>query len=429
MTTSRFRRFAFPGRRRVLRHSATAVAAILLSVRVEAQTLSQRGFVEGRLLSFPQEAAYDPTRVVGDLLVRDEAFLAPAPWLRLAGGIELRVNSHDQVDGSWRPDFGDRDAQRPRVSLRRAGATLTRGRFTLDVGRQFIRWGKADIVNPTDRFAPRDFLNVIDADFMPVTGVRGVARIGDQDSVEAVWVPRFTPSRMPLPGQRWTVITGDPRIPVVDLGAELPGGSQTGFRWSHVGDRIEYAWSFYDGFNHLPNIDFLVRQTAGFAPEVAIRRVYAPIRSFGGDAAVPTRWFTLKSEAAYVTTASSTSDEFALYVIQVERQIGEWVLIGGYAGEIITERRAPLTFAPDRGVTRSLIGRASYTIDANRSLGFETAVRQNAAGAYAKAEYSQAYGQHWRATFAGVLIRGEPDDFLGQYRRNSHLSITLRCSF
>jgi hypothetical protein len=27
------------------------------------------------------------------------------------------------------------------------------------------------------------------------------------------------------------------------------------------------------------------------------------------------------------------------------------------------------------------------------------------------------------------LIRGDPDDFLGQYRRNSHLTATLRYSF
>ena len=46
-------------------------------------------------------------------------------------------------------------------------------------------------------------------------------------------------------------------------------------------------------------------------------------------------------------------------------------------------------------------------------MAFETAIRQNLNGAYGRAEYSQAHGQHWRATVAGVLIGGEPDDFLG----------------
>ena len=95
----------------------------------------------------------------------------------------------------------------------------------------------------------------------------------------------------------------------------------------------------------------------------------------------------------------------------------------------MTQRRAVLTFAPDRGLTRSLIGRAAYTIDPNRSLAFEGAVRQNGDGAYTKVEYSQARGQHWRATISGTLIRGEASDFLGQYRRNSHAAVSVRYSF
>jgi hypothetical protein len=88
----------------------------------------------------------------------------------------------------------------------------------------------------------------------------------------------------------------------------------------------------------------------------------------------------------------------------------------------VTDRRAVLTFAPDRGLTRSAVGRASYTIDTNRNVVLETAIRQNLDGAYVKAEYSQARGQNWRATVSGVLMRGVREDFLGQYRRNSHVA-------
>src|ERR1035437_5152228 len=125
-------------------------------VDVPAQKLTQRGFVEGTTQLFPQEAPNDPTRVVGDLLVREEIFSKPTPWIQFAGGLDLRVNSHDQVDDRWRIDVDDRGRQRQRVSLRRLAATLTHGPFSLDVGKQFIRWGKVDIINPTDRFAPRD---------------------------------------------------------------------------------------------------------------------------------------------------------------------------------------------------------------------------------------------------------------------------------
>src|SRR5204863_2626664 len=118
----------------------------------------------------------DPVNVVGDLLAREEVFVKPAAWLQFAAGVELRANSHDQIEDDWRIDFGDRGVRRPRIAVRRLAATVTRGRFTIDVGKQFIRWGKADILNPTDRFAPRDFLNVVDTEFLGVTGVRGVAQ-------------------------------------------------------------------------------------------------------------------------------------------------------------------------------------------------------------------------------------------------------------
>jgi hypothetical protein len=46
-----------------------------------------------------------------------------------------------------------------------------------------------------------------------------------------------------------------------------------------------------------------------------------------------------------------------------------------------------------------------------------------------KGQYSEALEAHWRWTVAGVVIGGERDDFIGQYRRNSHLQLTMRYSF
>jgi hypothetical protein len=85
------------------------------------------------------------------------------------------------------------------------------------------------------------------------------------------------------------------------------------------------------------------------------------------------------------------------------------------------------TFSPDRQLAQSIIGRAAYTIGPNSHFVVETAVRKH--GAYGKAEYSQAYGSHWRTTLTGVLLEGEAGDFLGQYRRNSHVALTLRLSY
>jgi len=320
--------------------------------------------------------------------------------------------------------------------------TLTKGPLTVEAGKQFIRWGKTDIVTPTDRLAPRDFLSVVDTEFLPVTGVRATAQLHG-DTIEVVWVPQFTPSRTPLFDQRWTPALPIEGVVIVDGGARWPSGSQEGIRWAHTGDRIEYAATFFRGFNHLPTIEDTQPPGSG-APvssaglptpatvvsiPVDVVRTYPRIESYGGDAAMPTRWFIVKGEAAYVRTAPSVGDDYVLYVVQLERQRGEWMFVVGYAGEVVTARRGSIDFAPDRGLTKAFVARASYTIDANRSLVFEGAVRQTGEGAYLRSEYSQAWGQHWRATASIVGIGGQVDDFLGQYRRNSHATLAVRYSF
>ena len=405
-------------------------AAAAAPSALEAQTITQRGFADASLFLFAQETPNDPTREVADVLAREEIFVKPAGWLQFAAGLDLRASSHDQVDDRWRLDVADRGERRPRLALRRLSATITRGALTVDAGKQFIRWGKTDIVTPTDRFAPRDFLNVIDAEFLGVAGVRGVVQARG-NTFEAVWLPRFTPSRVPLVDQRWTAVPSEAAaLPLFDAGATLPDGSQAGVRWSRTADRVEFSLSLFDGFNHLPNVAVFPAPTPfGAPPALAVSRTYPSIRSYGADAALPTKLFTIKAEAAYFTSSAADTDQYVLYVVQLERQAGEWVIVGGYAGEAVTERRSSFVFAPDRGLTRAIVARASYTIGPTKSVAFEGAVRQNGDGAYARAEYSQARGQHWRTTISGAAIGGRADDFLGQYRRNSHVKASLRYSF
>jgi hypothetical protein len=97
-------------------------------------------------------------------------------------------------------------------------------------------------------------------------------------------------------------------------------------------------------------------------------------------------------------------------------------------GDVVTRDSAnPFQFAPDRGFARSFVGRAGWTVDTNRSMAIEAAVR--ASGSFLRYEYSQLFGQHWRATAGAAWIRGDSSDFLGQYHRNSYFSLALRYSF
>ena len=414
-----------------IRSAWVGLCLLLVPIQVAtafAQSLTHRGFAEGTAYAFPQTTTNDRTNLVGDFLAREEVFASPAEWLRLAAGAELRANSHDQVEDSWALRFWDRTDRRPRLAVRTLSATVTGGPFTLDVGKQFIRWGKTDIVVPTDRFSPRDYLTVIDAPFLAVTGVRGTAQLRSY-TIEAVWSPRLTPSRIPLLTQRWAGTAGEvaAALPIAETPTNFPDGSQTGIRFGHMANGFEYSASFYDGFNTSP--DFRLHEPETPAAPFELERIFPSIRSYGADVAIPLPYFTVKGEAAYLTSSSPTTDEYVLYVLQLERQRGEWVFVGGYAGEVVTRERSLLSFSPERGLSRSLVAKATYTFDANRTIDFESAVRQNGDGVYAKAEYSQARGQHWRTTLSAVVLAGDSSDFIGQYDRNSHVRVTVRYSY
>jgi hypothetical protein len=399
----------------------------LVALPVAAQTFTGRGFLETYTTLYPLTATNDSAHVVSEALFRYEGSWQAEPWLKFSGAFDARTDTHRQVERNWTLDWNDRRVQRPDFSLRRYSAILSRGKWTLEAGRQFIRWGKADILNPTDRFAPKDFLNVVNTDFLGVVAGRATYESGG-NSIDLVWQPYFTPSRTPLLNQRWTVLPDvAARIPIRDLGARYPGRSQFGARWNHIGKGHEYSASYFDGFNYLPLFD---PKISIVPPAIGVQRYYPRLRLFGADAAVPTRYVTIKAEAAYYTTEHKQTDEYLLYVLQLERTQGEWVFVGGYAGEVVTSATAnPFQFSPERGFARSFLGTARYTISPEKSLSVEGAVRQNAKGAWLRFEYSQTYGRHWRTTTGFTFIRGDMTDFLGQYRRNSYGSIALRYSF
>ena len=202
--------------------------------------------------------------------------------------LDVRANTHDQVDDELAPRLlAIAGAQRPALSVRRLSATLSRGRFTLDAGKQFIRWGKTDIVTPTDRFAPRDFLNVIDTEFLPVTGVarRRAARRGhDRGRVGAALHAEPDAAARPALDRR--------RRPAPPRAAR-----RTPARRSRSDRRPASAGATSGAGRVLARRSSTASTTcptSSSIPHAAVpagrrsARDYPALRSYGGDAAVPT---------------------------------------------------------------------------------------------------------------------------------------------
>jgi hypothetical protein len=393
-----------------------------------AQGFDQRGSLETNLAGFPQTVPNDSSEAVGQAILRWDVSYKAFSWLKVSGGIEAQTDTHHETERTLHLDFEDRGLLRPAFAIRTAKVTLHRSHFTADIGKQLIRWGKADILNPTDRFTPRDYLDLADSEFLGVLAARATVEAAG-NSLDLVWTPWFTPSRIPLLNQRWAELPPGFPGPVENAATNFPGGGQYGARVNHIGRHYEASASLFQGFNHLPLIGATIDPSSVF-----VERFYPKIRMYGVDAAVPLPWFTIKTEAGYFQSRAGASvtpqsDDYILYVAQAERQMGDWMFVAGYVGQTILTRRYEIGFDPERGLAQAFLLRIGYTIDARQSMSLENVIRQNGQGTLTRPEYSRLIGSHWRATLGAVIIDGAPSDFLGQYRHNSSAILKIRYSF
>ncbi len=409
--------------RPALRRGAALVIAVAAAApSASAQSVAQSGFVDVTFTGYPQTAVTDSTRAIVRAIARWDPELTGTNW-RLDASFEAQTDTHDQT--ALEATYWDRSTQRPAFDIRRLSATWVHGPLTLEAGKQFIAWGKTDVVMPTDHFAPKDYIDLMDPEPLAVTAVRATVA-GPSDSLDVVFAPRLTPSRVPLLDQRWV---NPPLLalgrPLVDAGGDVPAAAQVGLRWNHLGRYVEGSLSFFQGDDTLPSFSTV----SGTPTVVDVTRTYPALTSFGGDLAVPLPWITIKGEAAWYGSSTATARTFLIYVVQAERPWREWLFIGGYVGEQVARPGTLVRFAPDEALARAFTGRVSYTIDTNRNLVFEAVARQNGDAFIGRAEYSQAVRQHMRVTAGLRVIRGNPDDLVGQYRRNSAATLSWRYSF
>ena len=391
-----------------------------------AQRLTYRGFADLNLSGFPQGTPLDTTDVVAEGLFRIDPSFEVSRNLLLSGSFDARADSHDQTARNWEVTFWDDTILRPALSVRRASAIYSMGPISLEVGKQFVRWGKTDMMSPSDRFTPRDYLSVIDNEVIAVTAAR-LTFAAPSDSIEVVYTPRVTPSRLPLFYQRWAPEEFvNAQLPVVDQGGDAPREGQFGARWNHTGRSIEYSASFFQGFDHQPLLEATVRPDGS---AVDVRRNYPALRTIGVDLIVPLPWVAIRAEAAAFDSLDNDNDEYVLYVFQAERQWKEWLFIGGYSGEYVTEDRGAQSFSADRGLAGTIIARASYALGGDRSFVLESITRHNGDGTYGKIEYSRVVARNLRVAARFVAIGGVPGDYLGQYRKNSFAGANARYSF
>ena len=336
------------------------------------------------------------------------------------------ATTHHQVERAWRVDFSDRGSRRPALSIRRLSATLHYRRLTVDAGNSSAG------AKPTSSRRPIVSRRAISSTSWTPSFSRhrrAGGRSGGQRDVRGSDCSSLHASRVPLVDQRWTAVPPQAAgIRLVDGGRAFPPGRKRASAGPTWAPGYEYSFSFFDGFNHLPNIEAHARAVGSRRARVEPR--LSAIKSFGADAAVPPRWFTVKGGRLLHLVHAGDRRVRAL---RPAARTADGRISAGWRdtpGSQIHKaaRTADLRARPAEA---DEVGRRPRVLHDRREpqRSARGAVRQNGHGGYVKAEYSQARGQHWRMTVTGSVIAGRVNDFLGQYRRNSHLSAALHYSF
>jgi hypothetical protein len=221
-----------------------------------------------------------------------------------------------------RKDFSEEE--RSRVYPYEGFFDLEREGWALRLGRQFITWGRADVLRPTDVFKRHDFTDFIENREEAIDAVK-LSLFPGGVTVETVWAPIFEPDIVSFrPENRWAALPEEADVPGlgparltfrVDRRREPPrtlASGQGGVRLSGSWGGWDLAGMYYYGFDRVPTsvrreivaVDPVVRTAT-----INLIPVHERIHVFGGDLARVVAGWGVRAEAAYTLTTDPGSED------------------------------------------------------------------------------------------------------------------------
>jgi len=200
--------------------------------------------------------------------------------------------------------------------------------FDVRVGKQYMTWGRADGINPTDLINGSDLtaLVVDDSDRKLGSWVLKATKELGRSSVSALWLLNFVPSVLPLPP-----IGGG-----ISISQQLPseGFRQGAIKVERTGGYVDASLCYFEGFDHTPDMTL-----AG----TAITLFYPRLKVVGGDVAKNWGRFGLRAEGSYTFQGNAGVPPFpprqnvVAVVVGVDRSWFEYLNINvQYLGRYLT---------------------------------------------------------------------------------------------
>lgn len=216
---------------------------------------------------------------------------------------------------NWKPSISDsvsfgfsvqghisdeRDTTGDKARLREGYIDIGSDDWSLRLGRQLIAWGRADRINPTDYFSPRDFTLLVPEDDEQRRGIDAALaqyHLNDSNRLSLV-IARFEPHRMPLG-----------LLPVgIERSAE-PDDAEVAVKYDHIGNFLDWSISYYDGYDRFSR--YRLFQNANELPR--IHADYESLNTWGFDAAAAVGSWTLRTELTHSQQErAQTGDEVSI---------------------------------------------------------------------------------------------------------------------
>lgn len=300
---------------RVARAAAQACGVLLLALLLAAGSASAAEEEEPSKVRFGLYLEYEHFSYIigtgGKLIDMRSAFTAiPKLDWTPAESLVLRLSA------LLRQDFSEEE--RSRVDAYDSFLNIEREGWSLKIGRQFITWGRADSLRPTDVFKRHDLTDLIENREAPTDAVKLDLGRGTW-TLEGIWAPVFDPDVVSLRAEnRWSGLpttTDVPGVGPVNLTyredrrqrppATLRSG-QVGLRLSGAAQGWDFAGMYYYGYDRVPTI--IRRELTRLDPiareaTITLVPIHKRIHVIGGDTATVISGWGLRGEAAYTLTA------------------------------------------------------------------------------------------------------------------------------
>ncbi|MDR1947966.1 MAG: hypothetical protein LBQ38_01100 [Spirochaetaceae bacterium] len=200
-------------------------------------------------------------------------------------------------------------------SLGEAWADWGAGGFSLRLGRQLVSWGVAEGLVLSDVVCPQNLISYVGLDFagsrLAVDGVR-LRYSFPALAVEALWLPLFTPAR--LPGDAKNPLHGIFYPPSVDVGgtvlpvsigeAALPqvlADGEYGLRVSCYTSALDFSFTGFYGWNDVPHMNKkrILPADPSTPTGIELTPGYARTVTAGADAGIPLGELLLRLETTW----------------------------------------------------------------------------------------------------------------------------------